>query len=70
MGKKPHSLPDSQLVTGGASEGGGDISHEEWFDIQHSVGAFGTQVKNEKSNANKNKAKGYAKAKAIGKKHG
>ena len=70
MGKKPHGLPDSQLVTGGASEGSDDMSHEEWFDIQHSIGAFGIQVKNEKSNANKNKAKGYAKAKAIGKKHG
>ena len=71
MGKKPHSLPDSQLSVGGASEGSGDISHEEWFDIQQSVGAFGQQVKaNEKSKANANKAKGYAKAKSIGRKYG
>jgi hypothetical protein len=69
--KKPHSLPDPNLPIGGTSEGSDDMSHEEWHDIQQSVGALGPQVKiNEKSNANKNKAKGYAKAKAIGKKYG
>ena len=67
MGKKPHSLPDSQLVP----EGGGDISHEDWLDIQQSVGALGQQVKaTEKQKANENKTKGYAKAKTIGKKYG
>ncbi len=70
-GKKPHSLPDPKLPIGGTSEGSDDMSHEEWHDIQQSVGALGPQAKiNEKSNANKNKAKGYAKAKAIGKKYG
>ena len=46
------------------------IEIDEMHDILKSVGAFDKQVKNEKSNANKNKAKGYAKAKAIGKKYG
>jgi len=68
--KKPHSLPDHMGALIG-TEGSDDMSHEEWHDIQQSVGALSPQVKiNEKSNANKNKAKGYAKAKAIGKKYG
>ena len=67
--KKPHSLPDPNLPTEWFESD--DMSHEEWLDIQQSVGALSPQVKiNEKSNANKNKAKGYAKAKAIGKKYG
>jgi len=67
--KKPHSLPDPNLPTAWFESD--DMSSEEWHDIQQSVGALGPQVKiNEKSNANKNKAKGYAKAKAIGKKYG
>jgi hypothetical protein len=69
--KKPHALPDPKLPIGGESEGSGDISHEEWRDIQHSLGALGPQVKiNEKSKANENKRKGFAKAKAVGKKYG
>ena len=44
---------------------------EEMRDIFKSVGALGQQVKaSEKQKANENKAKGYAKAKSIGKKHG
>ena len=44
---------------------------EETLDILKSVGALGEQVKaSEKQKANENKAKGYAKAKSIGKKHG
>ena len=44
---------------------------EEIFDILKSVGALGEQVKaNEKQKANENKAKGFAKAKTIGKKYG
>ena len=44
---------------------------EEMYDIFKSVGALGQQVKaNEKQKANKNKAKGYAQAKTIGKKYG
>ena len=71
MGKKPHSLPDSQLAVGGASSGGDDISHEDFHDILHSIGALGPQVKaSEKQKANENKAKGYAKAKSIGRKYG
>ena len=47
------------------------IDPEEKQDILKSVGALGEQVKvNEKSKANANKAKGYAKAKAIGRKYG
>ena len=44
---------------------------EETLDILKSVGALGEQVKaSEKQKANENKAKGYAKAKTIGKKYG
>jgi len=44
---------------------------EEIFDILKSVGALGQQVKaSEKQKANENKAKGFAKAKTIGKKYG
>ena len=69
--KKPHSLPDPNLPIGGTSEESDDMSHEEWHDIQQSVGALGPQVKiNEKSKANENKRKGYAKAKKISKKYG
>tara|TARA_R100000365_G_C2681724_1_gene26892 strand:+ start:87 stop:269 length:183 start_codon:yes stop_codon:yes gene_type:complete len=45
-------------------------SPEEIQDILKSIGALGEQVKNEKSKANENKKKGYAKAKAISKKYG
>ena len=45
-------------------------SPEEIHDILKSIGALGEQVKNEKSKANENKKKGYAKAKAISKKYG
>jgi len=44
-GKKPHSLPDPKLPIGGTSEGSDDMSHEEWHDIQQSVGALGPQAK-------------------------
>tara|TARA_R110000751_G_scaffold64312_5_gene132207 strand:+ start:764 stop:985 length:222 start_codon:yes stop_codon:yes gene_type:complete len=72
MGEKPlHSLPDEKVGVAGTSEGVHDISPEEMQGIFQSVGALGTQVKaNEKSKANANKAKGYAKAKTIGKKYG
>ena len=44
---------------------------EETLDILKLVGALGEQVKaSEKQKANENKAKGYAKAKTIGKKYG
>ena len=46
------------------------IEIDEMQDILKSVGALGEQVKNEKSKANENKKKGYAKAKAISKKYG
>ena len=62
MGKKPHSLPDPQLGHGGASEGRWDISHDEWFDIQQSVGALDTQVKaNEKKKSKEERTNSYAK---------
>ena len=61
MAKKPEWEP---IQTSGET-------HEEMHDILHSVGALGTQVKaSEKQKANENKAKGYAKAKTIGKKYG
>ena len=43
--KKPHSLPDPKLPIGGTSEESDDMSHEEWHDIQQSVGALGPQAK-------------------------
>jgi len=44
---------------------------EETLDILKSVGALGEQVKaSEKQKATENKAKGYAKAKSIGRKYG
>ena len=44
---------------------------EETLDILKSIGALGEQVKaSEKQKANENKAKGYAKAKSIGRKYG
>ena len=47
------------------------IDPEEKQDILKSVGALGEQVKaSEKQKANENKAKGYAKAKSIGRKYG
>ena len=42
--KKPHSLPDHMGALIG-TEGSDDMSHEEWLDIQQSVGALGPQVK-------------------------
>ncbi len=42
--KKPHSLPDHMGALIG-TEGSDDMSHEEWHDIQQSVGALGPQVK-------------------------
>ena len=48
-----------------------EIEPEEKLDIIKSTGALGEQVKvNDKSKANANKAKGYAKAKSIGRKYG
>ena len=41
--KKPHSLPDPNLPTEWFETN--DMSHEEWLDIQQSVGALGPQVK-------------------------
>ena len=41
--KKPHSLPDPNLPTEWFETD--DMSHEEWHDIQQSVGALGPQVK-------------------------
>ena len=41
--KKPHSLPDPNLPTEWFESD--DMSHEEWHDIQQSVGALGPQVK-------------------------
>ena len=72
MGEKlPHSLPDEKVGVGGTSEGVHDVSPEEMHGIFQSVGALGQQVKaSEKQKANENKAKGYAKAKTIGKKYG
>ena len=56
----PMSLPEPEEDTS-----------EEIRDILKSTGALGEQVKaNEKSKANANKAKGYAKAKSIGRKYG
>jgi len=56
----PMSLPEPEEDTS-----------EEIRDILKSTGALGEQVKaNEKSKANANKAKGYAKAKVIGRKYG
>ena len=44
---------------------------DEIREILKSVGALGEQVKaSEKQKANENKAKGYAKAKSIGRKYG
>ena len=42
--KKPHSLPDHMGALIG-TEGSDDMSHEEWLDIQQSVGALSPQVK-------------------------
>ena len=42
--KKPHSLPDHMGALIG-TEGSDDMSHEEWHDIQQSVGALSPQVK-------------------------
>ncbi len=41
--KKPHSLPDPNLPTEWFESD--DMSHEEWHDIQQSVGALSPQVK-------------------------
>ena len=41
--KKPHSLPDPNLPTEWFETD--DMSHEEWHDIQQSVGALSPQVK-------------------------
>ena len=55
---------------GAADEHPDEDSPEEIQDILKSIGALDEQVKNEKSKANENKKKGYAKAKAISKKYG